>query len=355
MSASTTAKHVLHWAAAPGGPPPSGDLRDVDALSRPDAELRGALGDLIALTAARLHLGSPPLSDAGSAGCVSLLLAAAIGGAGDATFAPVAEMLLREVIPAEPPARHPAEWVARHGLAGPALAVLPADFACACQAVSPLTAVLRSPDQGQEPEARQVARQMLGHPLGRRALALHFAEPTMDDDIRDWRGDLLERWRLGSESEQAFVLSVYESTMLHHRAVALAQVREADQALADPFLLRHQGVQVFTDEAVISDRKMSFSEMHFESAPVERVILHGLSSDGTQDYSSVDVAPQRTAGGGDDQTLLSALSVARWWGAMHGLERAIPKRLREHVYLGYDYREGVKLFRFAQRLRGGTV
>ena len=57
MSATDTAIRVIDWALRQvAGPPPRGDLLNVQALIRPAEELKTALGRLAVVTAARQRL-----------------------------------------------------------------------------------------------------------------------------------------------------------------------------------------------------------------------------------------------------------------------------------------------------------
>src|SRR5258708_2161687 len=79
MSAIDTAIRVVEWAITESGSPPRGDLFNTDELARPGDRLTAAMGRLTSITAARLHLGSPPLGDRGPVGLGAGLLAAALG------------------------------------------------------------------------------------------------------------------------------------------------------------------------------------------------------------------------------------------------------------------------------------
>ncbi len=291
MSAHTTVRDVLRWAAAPKGSPPSGDLNGIESLSKPDGELRNALGDLCVLTASRLRLGNPPLNDPVPPGCVSLLLAALVGAAGNASLPSGMIDVLMKIIENEPVATHPSEWIARHGVVVFAVASLPSEASRTCGIVSPLTGLLRVPVQGKEAQARRLADDLRKHQLGNKALVQLFAEPSDEPAIRNWRADLLDAWRVGSPQEVDFVLSVYEMMMLHHPTRALAQVAAASRTLSDPLAAK------------------------------------------------------------DEAGLLDAISVARWWKALADIDRTMPDRLREHHLLGYSYREGVRLHNLSHRLQ----
>jgi hypothetical protein len=283
MSATDTAQRVIEWAMATGnGVPPQGDVSATEQLAHPSAPLRSALGQLTALTAARLRLGMPALGDSGPIGVGALIIAAAIGVA---NVPEAAAIVMRAV----PPATAPIDWIARHGVVVRALPFLPDAFADECRHASPLTAMLDRPTTGQDAQAIGVMDKLLKHPAGRLSLTLHFAQPTPDVHVREWRQDLLERMRL---SNQDFVLDIYEAMMIHHQREALDQVKAA--------------------RAVIIDRIAASEE----------------------------------------QRLRDALSVADWWGPLWALERANVDALRARRYLGYAYRDGIALFQLARRMRG---
>ena len=301
MSATTTALRVVEWALAPEGPPPGGDLRQAEALARPSPELAERLGQLAAVTAARLRLAAPPLGDGAPLAAETAVLAAALGSLQTPALAAALAGALG-------PARHPAEWVTRHGLAGSAVPYLPAAAAEPCMAASPLTALIERPAPGGEAAALQVANRLLADPAGRLALKLRLARPATDPSVRRWRAALLDRLRLadvtgaaaagegpGEARHRSFVLDVYEAAMVHHEPEHLQQLRWARSVILDPLAAA------------------------------------------------------------DDSRLFDALAVAEWWGPLAAIERGDVDALRTRRYLGYAYRQGLELHRLARRLRGGVA
>lgn len=295
MSATDSAIQVIQWALLGSGPPPRGDLYDTDALARPDQPLQAALAQLAGVTAARLHLGFPPLGDPSPVGVGSAVLAAALG----ALHTP---SLARTLLGAVPPASTPVEWITRHGLLARALPFLfrGQDHPLAPLAedgllVSSLTALLTYPAEGQQGMLLDLAQRLLRHPAGRRLLALSLAQPTGELAVRRWRHDLLERLRPAGDKGMDFVLDVYEAAMIYHAQETLDQVQAARRVITD------------------------------------------------------------SAAAADEQRLRDALAVAAWWESLWAVERSHPEALRGRRYLGYRYREGIALFQLAQRLTGGRL
>ena len=285
MSAAETAIRVLEWAMFPQGPPPTGDPADMDALIRPEPRLADVLGRLAAKTAARLRVCP---QDPRPLGPETAVLAAAIG----LRRIPKLVFLLLRVVE---PALSPPELLARHGLVSPSLPHLDTPLALALKRQSPLTGLLQYPPAGLESRARNLAGQWCRMPGGRRSLQLHFAQPVADRRVRDWRADLMERWRPVEGALDRLVLDIYETTMIYHGKEALDQVHRAANVFLDPILAA------------------------------------------------------------DDQRLKDAQSVARWWKPLHRLERTRPRALRARRYLGYQYREGVKLYQLFERLMPTSV
>ena len=288
MSAIQTAQAVIEWALTrPLSPaaPPAGDLRLTEQLARPPADLCEALGQLGALTGARLRFSTPPLGDGGPVGAGALLIAAAIGS----SKTPEVSRLLLQAVP--PPAS-PADWVARHGLVGPALQFLPEPVGDDCRLASPLSSLLERPLPSQMGAMLEITSRLIAHPAERLALTLHLARPTADAKVRLWRHTLLDRLRLAVPGPRDFVLDVYEAMMIHYERETLAQVRAAR----------------------------------------ERVI--------------------NSPAAGDEPGLRDALSVANLWQPLWALERSDIELLRARRHLGYAYREGIALFRMCRRLVG---
>ncbi|MCP4654201.1 MAG: hypothetical protein GY856_02160, partial [bacterium] len=153
MTAIDTVSRVLEWACSPAGPPPPGDLRDLDALIKPAPQLRAALGRLAALTAGRMTLDSPPLGDAKPPGPAALWLAVAVGAASDPRAS--------EVVRCCAPASSAWERVARHAVVRSAWESLPPTLAEALLGASPLTALLTVPPRGEEDATRRLGEQLI--------------------------------------------------------------------------------------------------------------------------------------------------------------------------------------------------
>ncbi len=292
MSAAVTALRVVRWAAVEGrpGPLPRGDYMAPEELLAPGDELRDALGELAAVTAARLRLGHPPLGDNGALDLDSLVLAFALGSAHQPALA--AALLGTLDRPA-----NAWEWVARHGLVSPALRYLPETrlppaMADECRGVSPLTALLERPAGRQDTAALEAAERLRRHPVGRQALQLHLARPTGDPAVRRWRTRLLETLRAAGDDGRDFVLEVYEAAMVHHQDETLDQARRAREVFLDP------------------------------------------------------IAAQ------DSDRLDDAISAADWWGPLWAVERSDLGALRRRRYLGYAYREGLRVYTHGRKLRG---
>lgn len=290
MSAIDTVRRVIEWAInrETTTRPPRGDVRAVEQLAHPPAELCRALGQLTALTSARLRFGMPPAGDNSSVELENLIIAAAIGVSGIAELA-------RFLFQAVEFSQSPINWVARHGIIAPALSFLPDTVAQDCRIVSPITALLDKPATGQDNEVVEAARKLLNHRVERLSLTLHLAKPVSNPEVRTWRYTLLDHFRVGTYLEKTFVLDVYEAMMIHHEQETLQQVRSAYSVLTDPKA----------------------------SANTEQ--------------------------------LNNALSAASWWGPLWAIERADVDALRSRLYLGYTYRQGLKLFRLSSRLKRGGI
>ncbi len=298
MSAADTALRVVRWAAAEGHPEltspredrrreplPRGDYMAPEELLAPGDELRDALGELAAVTAARLRLGHPPLGDDRALGLDSLVLAFALGSAYQPALA--AALLATLDRPA-----NTWEEVVRHGLVAPALRFVPAALADECRGASPLTALLERPAGRQDAAALEAAERLRRHPAGRQALQLHLARPTGDPAVRRWRTRLLETLHAAGDDARDFVLEVYEATMVHHQDETLDQARRAREVFLDP------------------------------------------------------IAAQ------DSDRLDDAKSAADWWGPLWAVERSDLGALRRRRYLGYAYREGLRIYTHGRKLRG---
>jgi hypothetical protein len=241
MSATQTVQAIVEWAMAQpsfASAPPAGDLLLLDQLAKPPEALCQLLGQLTAVTTARLRFSSPPLGDDGSVSLGALLIAAAIG---TAQIPELAQLLLTAV----PDSTSPVEWVARHGVVEPALRFLPEPVADDCRLVSPLTALLDRPVASQTAAALEVATKLIARPVERLALTLHLAKPTSNDEVRNWRQMVLDRLRLHNDVGRDFVLDVYEAMMVHHEQEALAQVRAARALVTNP-LVKHEDASLYS-------------------------------------------------------------------------------------------------------------
>ncbi len=297
MSAADTALRVVRWAAAEGpGPAPPPDGRGEAPLPR---------GDYLAPEALLAPSGelSGALGELAAATAARLRLGhpplgdrRALGldplvlafALGCAHQPALASALLATL---EPPA-NAWGWVARHGLVAPALRSLPAELAEECRGLSPLTALLERPAGRQDAAALEAAERLRRHPAGRLALQLHLARPTVDPAVRRWRTRLLETLRAAGDDGRDFVLEVYEAAMVHHQDELLDQARRA------------RGV--FLDRVAASD------------------------SDRLDD----------------------ATTAADWWGPLWAVERSDLGALRRRRYLGYAYREGLRIYSHGRKLRG---
>ncbi len=228
MSAIDTATRVLEWASSPAGPPPPGDLRDLEALAEPGAELRAALGRLAALTAARMTLASPPLGDAAPPGPAALWLAVAVGAASR----PEASEIVRCCAPAD----SAWELIARHAVVGRVWEHVPPILAETLLGASPLSALLTVPPRGEEDAIRLLGEGLLEHRDGRRLLVSTFSQPEDLAPLLAWRGSLLDGLRQ-AEAHRTFVLDVYEAAIALHRDAWLDRIRAAGSVLADPAAL----------------------------------------------------------------------------------------------------------------------
>ena len=222
VTAQTTARRVLAWAAQPHGQPPDGPLWELSGLAQPDPEVLALLGEVVKVTAAKLGAGVPPFADASPVGAGAVLLAAAIGGRRQAKQS----VLLAEALPPRLPERartDEASWadlVARHGLTS---AVLTASSTGGSGRVgnmsagseplgeallrqSPLTAILHRPAQ-----RRIVARA----PRAQVEAAAAMAGWSADSAVLDWRVDVLDR--LGRDNP-ALVLDTCTLGRLRHGA-----------------------------------------------------------------------------------------------------------------------------------------
>jgi hypothetical protein len=227
MSALKTARDVIHWAINPDGPPPQGDLFDLEHLLKADADLLKLLSDFAGLSATRLGLIPPESDTTDGISADTLCLAAAIGGM---TFQPADAMKLLDVIPT--PDNH---WqrIVCHGLIFPAIQshFLGAPQAEALLMRSPLTAVLFLPPKGGEDAAINLCKQLTEIPQGRKLLIQHFADPESHAGQFSWRGRLMASLRL-SDTYRDFVLEIYETAIAIHGKAWRQRIQQANMILS---------------------------------------------------------------------------------------------------------------------------
>ena len=206
MTAEDTALRVIRWAATRMTEAiPSGDLAVAVRLAEPDPELLHAAGRLAAITAARLRLTWPVLADTRPPGPGAALLAAAIGG--HARREQV-ELLLTAV----PAAVTTADLLARHGLAEPAISLLPA-LSDQIRDLSPLTGVLDRPGPRTESACEDLLDTLREDPSSRQMLIPRFAAPADSPEQARWRGACLSQLR---HADREFVLDVYETALTYY-------------------------------------------------------------------------------------------------------------------------------------------
>jgi hypothetical protein len=237
---------VLEWARQPDGIPPDGSLAGVAGVPA-DTTAAAALRELTRSVAARIGAGQPAFGDPSPIGPGALLLATAIGGR---LRHDVAARLAALVAPPPLDRSSQAGWadaLARHAVAGPALAAgistgarpsaragsrrpafpaFPAGAGGSAGAArgalsgvrpgvqpgagprlgalaetladdllraSPLSAVLIRPAGGQATYAADVALGMLARPRGPDVLATVLSECADDARVLAWRARLLAR------------------------------------------------------------------------------------------------------------------------------------------------------------------
>ncbi len=191
-----------------------------------------------------------------------------------------------------PDAATPLEALARHVLVEPTLPYLPEVLADDLRVASPLTALVDRPASRGVHAVMSLALELLARADARCFLVRTLAQPSSDRAVRSWRAYLMEGLRGHSPESARAVLDIYETAMVHHREEALNQVREAFVVLSDQ---------------------------------------HAL----------------------DDRTRLeSTLALGDWWGPLAALARADNEALRERLYLGYEFPQGLELHRAVNRLRG---
>jgi hypothetical protein len=243
-SAVQTTRRVLEWARQPDGIPPDGSLAGVAGVPA-DTTAAAALRELTRSVAARIGAGQPALGDPGPIGPGALFLAAAIGGR---LRHDVATRLAALVAPPPLDRSSQAGWadaLARHAVAGPALAAgistgastevrtgprrpgsagsaaggrlgaLAEALADDLLRASPLSAVLVRPADGQATYAADVALGMLARPRGPDVLATVLSDCADDARVLAWRTRLLARL---APAHPGVVIEVYAAARLGHGA-----------------------------------------------------------------------------------------------------------------------------------------
>lgn len=265
------------------GPPPPGDFESLQEFDTLPEQIRDQLAGLLAIEVAGLRLGT--LAKEEPASPDAILIAIAIG----VMAAP--EMAL-QLLAFLPPRDSLAECLARHALVRPALEYIPEPLLDAFRQVSPFTALLDCPAAGGQDRILALLSSLLALPEVRQAVVMAFARPTLSAAVRNWRTEVLHRFRTGSSGQLQFVLDIYESQLVHHRQEIIDQTGKARETILNP----------------LRDK--------------------------------------------DNARLEEALAVARWWGPLRDLERTCLDALRNRPYLHYDYRQGVALANLALQLTG---
>jgi FtsH ternary system domain X1 len=207
MTAEDTALLVTRWAMSEmRGPLPEGDLTAAARLAGPGRDLLRSVGQLAAVTAARLRLAGPLLDDSRPAGLAAALVAAAIGGHGHG-HGDRAALLMR----ATPLPSRAADLLAVHGLVAPAVARLP-QIRDRLVDLSPLTGVLDRPGPKTSATCEGLLDRLRADPAAKAMVTLRFATPPDTPEQACWRGECLATLR---HEDPGFVLDVFELAMLH--------------------------------------------------------------------------------------------------------------------------------------------
>lgn len=298
MSAVATAERVLLWAQSGQGSIPPGDLSDTEELADPGQGLlaRTAAQQLAAVAAARWRWGCPPLGDRRALGPGVLILAAAMGGGSNGHLE--AARLLAQAIPQIDHNGAAAELLTRHFVLDRACGRLPAQLAEELLLCSPLTELLDGPVASRKTAATRLAQRLLNNRLGKSFLCLRLAQPDLPRSSRRWHAELLERLRIGSDAEYAFVIDVYESQFVHHREATLQEIRSASAAI---------------------------------------------------------LAASRVDDDDEVRRLDAAISLAKWWGPLWAIHRGDVDAIRYRSYLSFEFLEGLKLFEMVRGVPGGVA
>lgn len=291
MKVSSVLLSVFEWAIQhPDGriPPPIADLSALQGLLESQVAYEQVLQQTCQITAARLQLGALPLIAVSPLTVDNVFVGAAVLMLNNGESA---SLLLRN-------AREPYGWsdyLVRHGLIAPTRQFI-ADKSLEMEFLSqsPLTTLLSCPPPDQTQlanRARQLAHDLLAHPLGYQCLMRVFAAPVEVPAVRRWRAQLMEQFvRLGSDNQKRFVLDVYEAAMVLHYDEVMAQVEEAYSIILD---------------------------------------LHRLR---------------------ETSNLEQCISTAHWWKPLFLYIRSNINAAAERPYLGYGYRRGLKLYSLASKL-----
>jgi len=237
MSAAGTALQVLNWAAGEemkppgaihgGSPPiPGGDLADAAELAAPPAPVRTAIGQLAAITTARLRLTAPPLRDSRPPGPAAGILAAAVSCRAESAAAMSALQAAASVGMLSAYDLAALHGVARHALRAGHFEQRTADL---IRDLSPLTAALDHPSpSGEYVTENLLVSRVLPDRDGRDLAVRTFAEPTADPEQASWRADVLARRRL---RDLPFVLDVYEAGLALFGREHQRRLRDAQSLL----------------------------------------------------------------------------------------------------------------------------
>jgi hypothetical protein len=367
MPALETARRVLAWALHPSGPPPRGDLTDIDQLTTAAAATAAALPT--SATAGRL--GWPLTPRSGAIGPTAAVLAAAVG-ARDHYPAPsgqpgLVDLLFHTVQSEE---GSDAELIARHAVVGPALADLSPSAAALGRRASPLTAVLDRPadEQGWLPALRLVAR-LTQNRASRRVLLRWLARPSERPDVLRWRAGLLDRFRV-QPALRPFVLDVYEFAVAFHSSEWLTAIRAAEttldtEATGAPIApVAASAASAKTPPPPEPPAKADAAEApsaprngdrKFGVKPLGKASATGASAQKAESAprpAPVNEEPEPPEDDPTDVRLLTALWTANWWGALAGLQRTHLNDIRQRPELDpIVFLRGTDLFQRIGRLQ----
>jgi len=239
QTAAETALRVLAWAARqqvtggrPAGEPPIGSARSPSGIARSPV-VAADLRELTRTTAARLGAGHPVLGDETPITLGGAFIAAAVGVRERPEIARRLAALIRPAAIGQQGAAGWADALARHAVAGPAVAC-GGELADAWLAASPLTGVLARPAEGQSDRAADVALGLLSRPHGRQVFVAALAAFDPDPLVLAWRARLLSRI---ARSYPGVVVEVYTAARARYggdwdRELASAGPRLAATALA---------------------------------------------------------------------------------------------------------------------------